>query len=48
MQIALDIHGGDNAPLSTIEGAFSYLDYQGDSAAKLILVGDKAQIESKI
>ena len=30
MKIALDVLGGDNAPLSTIEGAFSYLDYHGD------------------
>jgi len=48
MKIALDVLGGDNAPLSTIEGAFSYLDDQGDSAAELILLGDKAQIESTI
>ena len=48
MKIALDVLGGDNAPLSTIEGAFSYLEDQGDSAAELILVGDKTQIESKI
>ena len=48
MKIALDVLGGDNAPLSTIKGAFSYLDDQGDSAAELILLGDKAQIESKI
>ena len=48
MKIALDVIGGDNAPLSTIEGAFSYLDDQGDSAAELILLGDKDQIESSI
>ncbi len=48
MKIALDVFGGDNAPLSTIEGAFSYLEHQGDSAAELILLGDQAQIESKI
>ena len=48
MKIALDVLGGDNAPLSTIKGAFLYLDEQGDSAAELILLGDKAQIESKI
>ena len=46
MKIALDVLGGDNAPLSTIDGAFSYLDDKGDSAAELILLGDKAQIES--
>ena len=48
MKIALDVLGGDNAPLSTIEGAFSYLDDQGDSAAELILIGDSTQIESVI
>ena len=48
MKIALDVFGGDNAPLSTIEGAFSYLDEKGDSASELILIGDKAQIESII
>ena len=48
MKIALDVLGGDNAPLSTIEGAFSYLDELGDSAADLILLGDKAEIESTI
>ena len=47
MKIALDVLGGDNAPLSTIEGAFSYLNDQVDSAAELILVGEKTQIESK-
>ena len=48
MKIALDVLGGDNAPLSTIKGAFLYLDEQGDSAAELILLGDKTQIESTI
>ena len=48
MKIALDVLGGDNAPLSTIEGAFSYLDDQGNSAAELILLGDKTQIETTI
>jgi len=48
MKIALDVLGGDNAPLSTIEGAFSYLDHHGDSAAELIFLGDKTQIESTI
>ena len=48
MKIALDVLGGDNAPLSTIEGAFAYLDDQGNSAADLILLGDKTQIETTI
>ena len=48
MKIALDALGGDNAPISNIEGAFSYLDHFGQSAADLILVGDKNKIESTI
>ena len=48
MRIALDTLGGDNAPLSTIEGAFDYLDEQGDSASELILLGDKTQINYHI
>ena len=48
MKLALDVFGGDNAPISTIEGAFSYLNDYGDSAAELILLGDKIQIESTI
>ena len=48
MKIALDVLGGDNAPLSNIEGAFAYLDHCGDSAAELLLLGDKPQIESSI
>ncbi len=48
MKIALDVLGGDNAPLSNIKGAFAYLDHCGDSAAELLLLGDKPQIESSI
>ena len=48
MKIALDVLGGDNAPLSNIEGAFAYLDDCGQSASDLILLGDKNQIESTI
>ncbi len=45
MKIALDVLGGDNAPLSTIKGALAYLEQSGDSAAQLILVGDSDKIE---
>ncbi|MBC8310790.1 MAG: phosphate acyltransferase PlsX [Candidatus Marinimicrobia bacterium] len=48
MKIALDVLGGDNAPLSNIKGAFAYLDQCGKSAAEIILLGDKFQIESAI
>ena len=48
MRIALDTLGGDNAPLSTIEGAFDYLDEQGDSASELILLGDKKVLNTKL
>ena len=48
MKIALDVLGGDNAPLSNIKGAFAYLDQCGASAAEIILIGDKIQIESSI
>ena len=48
MKIALDVLGGDNAPLSNIEGAFAYLDECGRLAADLILLGDSVQIESAL
>ncbi|SVD17010.1 uncharacterized protein METZ01_LOCUS369864, partial [marine metagenome] len=44
MKIALDVFGGDNAPLSNIKGAFAYLEDCKDSDAELILVGDEEQI----
>ena len=48
MKIALDVFGGDNAPESNIKGVFSYLDHYGDSAEEIILLGDRAQIETTI
>ncbi len=45
MKIALDVLGGDNAPLSTIKGALAYLEQSGNNAAQLILVGDKGEID---
>ena len=46
MKIALDVFGGDNAPKSNIKGVFSYLDHYGNSAEEIILLGDRAQIET--
>ena len=48
MKIALDILGGDFAPIANIEGAMAYLNNHGDSAAELILVGDKSAIEAEL
>ena len=48
MKIALDVLGGDNAPESNIKGVFSYLDHYVDSAEEIILLGDRAQIETTI
>ena len=48
MKIALDVLGGDLAPMANIEGAIAYLNEYGDSAAGLILVGDNNTIESSL
>ena len=48
MKIALDVLGGDFAPMSNIKGAVTYLNEYGDSAANLIFVGDKNTIESSL
>ncbi len=48
MKIALDVMGGDHAPFSNIEGAFSYLEEKNDSSVKLLLVGDAPQIEDVV
>ena len=48
MKIALDVMGGDLAPFSNIEGAFSYIEQTKDSATQLLLVGDKPTIEKVI
>ena len=45
MKIALDVLGGDLAPMTNIEGAMDYLNEVGDAAAELILVGDKKVIK---
>ncbi len=48
MNIALDVLGGDLAPMMNIDGAISYLNEYGDSAAGLILVGDEKIIRDKL
>ena len=48
MKIALDVLGGDLAPMTNIEGAMDYINEVGDAAAELILVGDKKVIESAL
>ena len=45
MKIALDVMGGDHAPISNIKGAFSYLYNENDPSIKIILVGDGKKIE---
>ena len=48
MKIALDVMGGDLAPFSNIEGAFSYIEETKDTATQLLLVGDRPIIEKAI
>ena len=48
MKIALDVLGGDFAPMANIEGALTYLNEYNNSAAGLILVGDKKTIETTL
>ena len=48
MKIALDVLGGDFAPMANIEGAMAYLHEYGNSAASLILVGDNNTIKSSL
>ena len=48
MKIALDVMGGDLAPFSNIEGAFSYIEETKDIRIQLLLVGDKPTIQKEI
>ena len=48
MNIALDVYGGDRAPLSNIKGACNYIKDNADSASTIFLVGDKDHIESTL
>ena len=45
MKIALDVLGGDNAPMANIKGAINYLK---DNDNELILVGNKKIIEAQL
>ena len=45
MKIALDVLGGDNAPMANIEGAISFLQRQDNCDTELILVGNESIIE---
>ena len=44
IKIALDVMGGDNAPVSTINGAIDFLNHNNDGSVKLYLVGSKKDI----
>ena len=48
MKIALDVLGGDLAPMANIEGAIEYLNKYVNSAARLILVVDENTIDSSL
>lgn len=45
INIALDVMGGDNAPLSNLHGALDYL-LNNNNNVKLFLIGDKSQINN--
>ena len=48
MKIAIDVMGGDNAPISNINGVFSYLSKYHDNENQFILVGEKSIIKNII
>jgi glycerol-3-phosphate acyltransferase PlsX len=48
MKIALDVMGGDFAPLSNIKGAFDFIKDLHSENSELILVGNKALIEPEL
>ena len=43
INIAVDVMGGDNAPLTNLHGAFDFRSHY-DHGVKLFLIGDKNQI----
>ena len=47
IKIALDVMGGDNAPVSTINGAIDFLNHNDDSV-KIYLVGPKNNIKAQL
>ena len=48
IKIALDVMGGDNAPVSTINGAIDFLHHNDDGSVKLYLVGPKKNIKTQL
>ena len=48
MKIAIDALGGDNAPVSNIKGAFSYLSKNNDEEIDLVLIGNESVINKII
>ena len=48
MKIALDVLGGDNAPISCIEGAVNYLNSKEEPVADIMLVGNEVEIKSAL
>ena len=48
MKIALDVLGGDNAPISCIEGAINYLNSKEEPVADIMLVGNEVEIKSAL
>ena len=48
MKIAIDVMGGDNAPVSNIRGLLSYLSENKDTKTKFFLVGDRKLIEQSL
>lgn len=45
MKIAIDVMGGDYAPLSNIRGAVDYLTQSGNSTSEIVFVGDESRIQ---
>ena len=48
MKIAIDVMGGDNAPVSNIRGLSSYLSENNDNNTSFFLIGDKTLIEKTL
>ena len=48
MKIAIDVMGGDNAPISNIRGLSSYLLENNDNKTNFFLVGDQKVIEQTL
>jgi len=48
IKIALDVMGGDNAPISNIDGAIDFLKHDTDGIVKLYLVGPEEEINNHL